>query len=97
MRAADTLKRKRTEAVTMHDIATLTIRPSRGARTAAARDHQPAVEAESHAPVLISAVLASVRYLLATSRSHRRPADRDYPKRYAFLEYASMAREMDRL
>jgi hypothetical protein len=91
---------------------------------AAARDHEPTVEAVSHAPVLISAqevmlgsavavrqrptmmrrwteaasvVAASVRDMLATSRPDDRPAHRDYPKRYAFLEYATMAREMERL
>lgn len=91
MRAAVTLKGKRTEAVTMHDIATLTMGPTRGA---VAVRQRPMTHRWTEA---ISVALASVRSMLATSRWHERLAHRDYPRRYAFLEYASMAREMDRL
>jgi hypothetical protein len=41
--------------------------------------------------------LAAMRRSLAPSTHEGRPARRDYPKHYAFLENACMAREMDRL
>ena len=41
--------------------------------------------------------LAAMRRSLAPSAHEGRPARRDYPKHYAFLENACMAREMDRL
>ena len=41
--------------------------------------------------------LAAMRRSPAPSTHEGRPARRDYPKHYAFLENACMAREMDRL
>jgi hypothetical protein len=41
--------------------------------------------------------LAAMRRSLAPSTHEARPARRDYPKRYAFLEDSCMAREMGRL
>jgi hypothetical protein len=40
---------------------------------------------------------AAMQRSLAPSTQEARPARRDYPKRYTFLENACMAREMDRL
>ena len=42
-------------------------------------------------------LLAPCSRALAPSMQEDRPARRDYPKHYAFLENACMAREMDRL
>ena len=42
-------------------------------------------------------LLAAMQRSLAPSTHEGRPARRDYPKRYAYLENACMAREMDRL
>ena len=42
-------------------------------------------------------LLAAVQRSLAPSKPEGRPVRRDYPKRYAYLENACMAREMDRL
>ena len=44
----------------------------------------------------IRGVLAAVEHALVAPIEDR-PPRRDYPKRYAFLESACMAREMDRL
>ena len=41
--------------------------------------------------------LAALQRSLTPSTQEARPARRDYPKQYAFLENACMAREMDRL
>lgn len=43
------------------------------------------------------ALLAAGRRALVPSTPHVRRPRRDYPKHYAFLERACMAREMDRL
>ena len=45
----------------------------------------------------INVLLAAVQRSLAPSTKEDRPVRRDYPKRYAYLENACMAREMDRL
>jgi hypothetical protein len=45
----------------------------------------------------IHAVRTAASWMLRTSRADSRPARRDYPRRYAFLENALMSREMDRL
>jgi hypothetical protein len=42
-------------------------------------------------------LLAAVQRSLAPSKPEGRPVRRDYPKRYAYLENACMAREMTRL
>ena len=42
-------------------------------------------------------VLASMRKMFLTSTPDTRAPRRDYPRRYGFLEQASMSREMDRL
>ena len=42
-------------------------------------------------------LLAAMQRSLAPSTQETRPVRRDYPKRYAYLENACMAREMDRL
>jgi hypothetical protein len=42
-------------------------------------------------------LLAAMQRSLTPPARESRPARRDYPKRYAFLENACMAREMDRL
>jgi hypothetical protein len=42
-------------------------------------------------------LLAAMQRSLAPSTQEGRPVRREYPKRYAFLENACMAREMDRL
>jgi hypothetical protein len=42
-------------------------------------------------------MLAAMRRTLAPPARESGPVRRDYPKRYAFLENACMAREMDRL
>jgi hypothetical protein len=42
-------------------------------------------------------LLAALQSSLAPSTHEGRPVRRDYPKHYAFLENACMAREMDRL
>jgi hypothetical protein len=42
-------------------------------------------------------LLAAMRRSPAPSPQEGRPVRRDYPKHYAFLENACMAREMDRL
>jgi hypothetical protein len=42
-------------------------------------------------------LLASLQRSPAPSTQEGRPVRRDYPKHYAFLESACMAREMDRL
>jgi hypothetical protein len=42
-------------------------------------------------------LLAAVQRSLAPSKHEGRPVRRDYPKRYAYLENACMAREMARL
>lgn len=44
-----------------------------------------------------SIVLGPIHRMLATLASDARPARRHYPKRYAYLEHACLAREMDRL
>ena len=41
--------------------------------------------------------LAALQRSLTPSTQEARPARRDYPKHYAFLENACMAREMERL
>jgi hypothetical protein len=45
----------------------------------------------------INVLLAAMQRSLAPSTQEGRPVRRDYPKRYAYLENACMAREMDRL
>jgi hypothetical protein len=45
----------------------------------------------------IHALLAAMRRSPAPSTHEGRPARRDYPKQYAFLENACMARAMERL
>jgi hypothetical protein len=45
----------------------------------------------------INVLRAAMQRSLAPSTQEARPVRRDYPKRYAFLEAACMAREMDRL
>jgi hypothetical protein len=42
-------------------------------------------------------LLAAMRRTVTPTARESRPVRRDYPKRYAFLESACMAREMDRL
>ena len=42
-------------------------------------------------------LVASVRKMFAASADASRPRPHDYPKRYAYLENALMAREMERL
>jgi hypothetical protein len=42
-------------------------------------------------------LLAAVQRSFAASAHDSRPVGREYPKHYAFLENACMAREMDRL
>ena len=44
-----------------------------------------------------ASVLASMRKMFRTSTPDARAPRGDYPRRYAFLEQASMSREMDRL
>jgi hypothetical protein len=44
-----------------------------------------------------SVVLTSMRKMFLTSKPDARAPRRDYPRRYGFLEQASMSREMDRL
>ena len=44
-----------------------------------------------------SRLVAVVRRMFATSTNAPRPRPHYYPKRYAYLEYAAMARAMDRL
>ena len=43
------------------------------------------------------ALLTTIEHALVAPPQDDRPKRRDYPKRYAWLESASMAREMDRL
>jgi hypothetical protein len=43
------------------------------------------------------ALLATMEHALVAPKQDDRPKRRDYPKRYAFLDNACMAREMDRL
>jgi hypothetical protein len=88
-----------------------------------APDGEPALEALSPAPILIteqevvfstaaavrarptmrrcteaiSLVVRTIHQTFATSAPDARPARRDYPKHYLFLERACLAREMDRL
>ena len=45
----------------------------------------------------INVLLAAMQRSLAPSTKEGRPVRRDYPKHYAYLENACMAREMDRL
>ena len=45
----------------------------------------------------INVLRAAMQRSLTASTQEGRPVRRDYPKRYAFLENACMAREMDRL
>jgi hypothetical protein len=45
----------------------------------------------------INVLRAAMQRSLAPSTKEDRPVRRDYPKRYAYLENACMAREMDRL
>jgi hypothetical protein len=45
----------------------------------------------------INVLLAAMQRSLAPSTKVDRPVRRDYPKHYAYLENACMAREMDRL
>jgi hypothetical protein len=45
----------------------------------------------------INVLLAAMQRSLAPSTQEGRPVRRDYPKHYAFLENACMAREMNRL
>ena len=42
-------------------------------------------------------VLAALHQMWMTSAAHDRRPRQDYPRRYAFLEYSCLAREMDRL
>lgn len=42
-------------------------------------------------------VLGAIHRMFATLASNARPGRRHYPKRYAYLEHACLAREMDRL
>lgn len=42
-------------------------------------------------------LIASMRHLFATPADASRPRPQHYPKRYAYLENALMAREMERL
>ena len=44
-----------------------------------------------------SVVLASIRKVFLTSAPDARAPRGSYPKRYSYLEYATMSREMDRL
>ena len=44
-----------------------------------------------------SVVLTSMRKMFLTSKPDARAPRGDYPRRYGFLEQASMSREMDRL
>ena len=48
-------------------------------------------------PRPIAALLASVRPVSQTSRPRDPRPRQDYPRRYAYLEYSCLAREMDRL
>lgn len=45
----------------------------------------------------VNVLRAAMQRSLAPPAQEARPVRRDYPKRYAFLENACMAREMDRL
>jgi hypothetical protein len=63
--------------------------------TAVALRPQPTTRRRWHeAP---QGLLAAVRRAVAPPTHEGRPACRDYPKHYAFLENACMAREMERL
>jgi hypothetical protein len=44
-----------------------------------------------------SGLLATIEHALVAPTQDERPKRRDYPRRYTFLENASMAREMNRL
>jgi hypothetical protein len=63
--------------------------------TAVALRAQPTTRRRWFEP--INVLLAARQRSLAPSTKEDRPVRRDYPKRYAFLENACLAREMDRL
>jgi hypothetical protein len=63
--------------------------------TAAALRARPTTRSRWFEP--INVLLATMRRSPAPSTHEGRPVRRDYPKHYAFLENACMAREMGRL